>query len=261
MDKVLAVIKEHPAAIGIGVVFLLLIMSMRGSSGATSSGGNNAAASVQSQSIATQGNVSIAGINAGVTVQTGAQYSADYQAALSVASKASATRAALISSIFDTTSGTQVALARNQTGADVATTLARFQHQDVQTQFADNLTLGQAAMQAGVTTHLADLNSTIQLNKDNNNAKLNALGQSITAQQYSENLTAANLPALLANSENIARITGNTQASLATIASQTAITQSNNNTAPARTAANASSTASNVSSFASIASVISDLFA
>lgn len=229
--NVMSVIKEHPVPIIGGVLLLVILASMRGSSG---SAGSNAGmminAGLESQKIATAANAQIAGINGNVAIARGAQN----VAAMSEAGKQAVERTAILGDMWKTSISTsaqvQTENARNATTRFIATK----QSEDNQRLAANQLALGQATIDAGVRTSLEKLATDFRMNESNNNTKLSAIGQEIAGQKYAMDVTAAmfgqqmstNLATVDRNNNTqiaLADRTGNTQIALADRANNTSL--------------------------------------
>jgi len=170
--NIVETIKENPVPIGVGVLALFMLMAFSGRSGAVQVQSDNSGtllnASLQSQQIATQGNVSIAGINAGV--QTAAMQSAT-------------TRAALTADMYKAGVGASVATH----GADMSAFISSLSFMANQNQSNNqaqtsqlNSILGAASASKAMDTQLKIVQSNNSLNNDINSRSfyLNQLVQS-----------------------------------------------------------------------------------
>lgn len=268
---IVSVVKEHPLPIVGGAILLLILVSMRGGS---STSGNSAgiAAAVESQRIATAGNVQIAGINAQAATARGAQGVDAYKTQITENGKQAVARTSLMQNLFSTQIGASTALAVD-TNKNLTTRLvAGLNHQDNQTQMADALTLGQYTTDAGVKVAMERLSTDIKVNNSNNDAKLNALsqvnatslsalGMQIASHKYDTDVTAANLPAIMQHSENAQKIAGANAQSLAQIQGNYAQIIAGLNTEAARKTASANASSTDASTGASWVSTAANLFA
>lgn len=228
---VVSVVKQHPLAIAGGVVVLLLIMgaSKGGSGGASSVMG----ATLQSQSIATQGNVQMAGINADVT-----------KARISAAAAEAAQRTSIIGQIFQTELTTSAQLAGMNVQKNLQSTLGYLQHADNKQAMENQLALGMRQIDAGTQQTAAKLSAMLQAQAQSGNTQLQGLalqlqsGERVGAAQIDylksrDAITAANLPTLLAHSENMSKIAASNAQAIANINTQAARTAANVNAAGA----------------------------
>lgn len=243
MEHVLEMVKKHPVPIIGGAVILLLLIARAGSSGGGAS--SNAGAYLESQRISTAGNAQIAGINANAQIARGAQQVDAFKANLSYAGQLAVSRTALLEKVFSNSVAASTELQLSTDKNQTTRLLANLNHQDTQTQMANQLTLGQTAINAGVKMATDKLGADIQMNQDNNNARLNALGQSLSLDKYKTDVTSANLPMLLQHSENAARIAAANSEAITSINSTTAQIISANSTYAARKEADANARAKN----------------
>lgn len=255
---IVSVVKAHPLPIFGGAVILLILVGMRGSS---SSGSNTSgiSAAVESQRIATAGNVQIAGINAQAATARGAQGVDAYKTQVTENGKQAIARTSMMQGLFTTQVNASTTLAVDNNKNMTSRLIAGLNHQDNQTQMADALQLGQYTTDAGVKVAMEKLATDIKVNNSNNDAKLNALGQTIASHKYDTDVTAANLPALLQHSENAARIAGSNQQSLAQIQGNFAQIIAGLNTQAARTTASANASATDAKTGASWVGTIASI--
>lgn len=261
---VIAVVKEHPIPVVIGVAIVILIISRSG--GTVSNGAvNSGALALQSQQLAVQSNTQIAGINSQTAVALGAQATERYK----VGADAATTRAGIAASLVNTSIGalSQQALDDSANNLKVIqATFARATNNDNLT--ADSLNK-QRAINAGVAMNAADLQAQTDRQNNDNNFKLAQIGAAtngsltlLNAQgQIQKDLlgmnlsfTGANLPTILQHQENIVAINGSNAVKLATVNTQAAVIG-------ASAAADASQTKSDQSWVAQAASIVGSFFA
>lgn len=245
---VVSVIKTHPLPIAAGVAVLLLLMAASRGGSASSGNGAAVAASLQSQSIATQGNTSVAAINADV-----------FKTSLSANAQAAQQRTALIGSIFNSEIATSAQLSAANISATTQKSLAFMAHQDNQKALDNQLTLGRAQLDASTAQGAAKLDTALKLSQMSSNTQLQALslslqgnhdqaaqmiqgqkdmlGMNIDYAKSKDAITAANLPTLLQHSENLSKIAASNAQAIASInttaqvtAAKAAATQSYANT-------------------------------
>ncbi|MHB8387520.1 MAG: hypothetical protein ACYDAO_09400 [Thermoplasmataceae archaeon] len=101
--EIVETIKEHPYVSG-GAALLMLVVFMRGGPNSSSSGMDPIAASLQSQSIATQGDIAISQTNAALSAKQASTASANYIASLAANSannnSNNTTAAKILASVF-----------------------------------------------------------------------------------------------------------------------------------------------------------------
>lgn len=229
---VLAIVKEHPIPVVIGVMIVILIVSRSGSS-VPASTGSNAALAVRSQELAVQSNSQIAGINSQTAIGLGAQATERYKAGESAA----VARTNIAASLVNTSIG---ALSQQVLG-DQANNLKVIQATFARAINNDNLSADAAykdkVINAGIRMHVDDLNAQTNLQNNDNNFKLAQIGASGDIQKtlLGMNLEFAgkNLPTVLQHSENMARISGANTISLAQATGLTATELARINTRPA----------------------------
>lgn len=214
--EIIEIVKKHPLPIGAGVLLILFLL-MRSSSPASQAGAM-ANAQLQQQSIASNTDISLSGINA----------------------KLASERSGYAADIWKTTIGANAAVAMSQGKDTVSSLIAVLSHSDnvrkidAQLEATNNQTAAQQSIAA------RSLDTAITLNRDSNNSKLTALAETLKLDKYKTDVTAANLPALLQGEENRLAIYANSAATLATINGQTAQAIAALNTSASRTTAEAS---------------------
>lgn len=231
------VIKAHPVPIIGGVIGLIVLIGMRGGSSG-SSAGNVIGASLESQRIATAANVQISGINAQAATARGAQVSDLYKSQLSAAGEQAKLRTMLMGEMWQTQVGASTTLALDQNKGAVTRLLGAYAHEENMTVAANQLALGQKGIDAGVKMASEKLATDIRLNQDTINGKLSALAKTTELSKYQTDVTAANLPAMLANSQYMAKIAASNQQALAQMSSNTAQIISANQTQGQKAQAN-----------------------
>lgn len=226
-----AVIKQHPYIAGGAVLLAIFAMSRGGSSTANSSAGN-IGATLQSQQIAGQTNVQLAGINASESIARANNAKEMYIAGATTAG------AVAINNNASMTTALQNLLASNDTEAAIA---AKSKTDLATVNAGQTISLANIAAQLQAVISGNNTSQTIALDSaqksynlglDTNATKLKAIEDSLKSSDYqlgvnvgaardmfSSNLsfTSANLPALLKHSENMATISGNTATTIANI--------------------------------------------
>lgn len=235
--NVMAIIKEHPVPVGIGVVvILLLIISSRNSS---SSSGSGAASYLQAQQIATSSNTQMAAINSQASIALGAQSVDRYK----IAESAAIERTNIVGNIFATMTGTNAQVTMNNSNNLFKSLQSGYAHAENMDQLDKNFIVQQQAISGNIKMFGDKLSADQTALVTNVNATLNALGQT---QAYTER----NMPTLLQHSENMAKIAGSNQLAIVT-----------RQTEAANTSADASKNKSDWGIVSDIGKIVLSLFA
>jgi hypothetical protein len=223
--NIMAVVKEHPVPIGIGVVVILLIVFARGSNGATSS---NAGAFLQAQSIAAQSNNQLAEITTRGNIALGQQSVERSRIAMDAATA----RTGAVSSLFATMVGTNAQVRMNTDNNSVKTQQLMANSNMNALETNAQLSVARDTIAAGIRTSSDKLNAMIRMNENDNNTKLNALGMETSGnlallQKRGEfdlmaldkqiDLSIKTLPAMLQHAETMLNIQGTNAQGLARI--------------------------------------------
>lgn len=260
---VIAVVKEHPIPVVIGVVIVILIISRSG--GTVSNGSvNSGSLALQSQQLAVQSNTQIAGINSQTAVSLGAQATERYKAGESAAT----TRAGIAASLVNTSIGALSQQALDDSANNLKIVQATFARAINNDNLAADSLNKQNAINANVQMNVNDIQGQIIRQNSDNNFKLSQIGAAtggsltlLNAQgQIQKDLlgmnlsfTGANLPTILQHQENIAAINGNNAVKLATVNTQASVINAN-------AAADASQTKSDQSWVSTIGNIVGSFF-
>lgn len=222
--QIIEIVKSHPVPFAIGAVVLLLLVSRSGSTQAAQSNGSALAQASMAN------NTQLATINAGTSVQLGAQASDRFKAAQDAAT----TRAGITAGMFDSLVNSNASVSVAMAGVNAGTVQKAIDAANAREAMNLSAQVQQSQITAGITTAANNLAGTIQMHLDDNNAKLNAIGLTtqgqldllakggeISTNQLGMNLAAqaTSLPMILQSTENMARITGSNQ--LAVVRAQT----------------------------------------
>jgi len=203
----LGMIKKHPLPIAVGA--LAVIFLMRSSGG----GGNSSiAASLQSQQIASDANVKLAGISSTIDAARIAAAKDIYATRAQLNSVELASTSTMLSNVFSHIDNSQKISALDAANYRATTT------QLLDIERANNQTL------AGLRSALESNRTSVALLKENNAAKLSAQAADIG---FNRDVVATNyqaLPQLLHSSETLATISANNAQAIASINAQAANT-------------------------------------
>lgn len=235
---VVSVIKEHPIPITIGAVVVLALIFGSRSSGSSS---GNASAMLQSQSIATQGNVAIAKVRAEQEAKAGDNFTSMFNTSQTVSASLAAKRTDAATHIFDSITSTDAQLALADKGSILQRYMAQLSAQTSADQMAKQYSLASKNIDAGVDVAKSKMATALSMQANDNNTKLSMLGMQLGEKKYETDVTAANLPTLLQHSENLSKISADNAQAIVAI-----------QTAAARQQASANANSTNVNTLSNL---------
>lgn len=174
--SIIAIVKEHPVPIGLGVVVILLLMMSRGGSSTTSNSGSSSAnvgAFLQSQSIAAQSNAQISALNSQSQIALGLQSVDRFK----TAEDAATARMGIVASIFNTQATTGAQLSLNNQNNLVKSQQSMFANKENLALIDSNMQVSKDTIAANIRMNGDKLNASQKAIESDNNFKLAYLGK------------------------------------------------------------------------------------